>query len=270
MEGTAGEGPNDKTTNGTCGRLRAADLIVKKYQAMLNTTIKAGVVRFATQAEVKIPVGDLDTVANNLNTATFCGSETGAAQLTNYHAALNTTADQLANIPGDKIVYFISDGSPTVGQGDPKQSGLTAAQRLRAVPGVSMFALFVGYNSGSAVNPRAYLEQITGDAKLVRVTSNADELVKAAATLGTIPVFMKAADATATLENPAGTRNLKIEEFAARQDLPNRYYWVTEPFVLVGTPTAVTLNKLTVTGKVSTGETLSSVANIGYHELTPK
>ncbi|MBM4253018.1 MAG: VWA domain-containing protein [Deltaproteobacteria bacterium] len=270
MEGTAGEGPNDKTTNGSCGRLRAADLIVKKYQAMLNTTIKAGVVRFATQSEVKIPVGELDAVANSLNPATFCGSETGTAQLTNYHAALNTAADQLANIPGDKIVYFISDGSPTTGQGDPKQSGLTAAQRLRSIPGVSMFALFVGYNAGSAVNPRAYLEQVTGDAKLVRVTSNADELVRAAATLGTIPVFMKAADATATLENPAGVRNLKIEEFAPRQDMPNRYYWVTEPFILVGTPTAATLNKLTVTGKVSTGDTLSSVANISYHELLPK
>ena len=270
MEGTAGEGPNDKTTNGSCGRLRAADLLVKKYQALKGFNVHAGVVRFATQSEVKIPVGNIDVIGNNMTADVFCGSEKGAAQLTNYYAALNTAADQLANMPGDKVVYLISDGSPTTGNGDPRQSGLQAAQRLRSIKGVNLFALFVGYNAGAAVNPKGYLEQITGDPKLVRVTANAEELVRAVATLGTIPVFMKVQDATATLENPAGNQPLKLEQFAARTDVPNHYYWVTEPFVLVGSPQAKALNKVTVTGKTSNGETLSSIADISYTELVSK
>ena len=270
MEGVITEGPNDKTTNGSCGRLRASELLVKKYQTMVGTNVRAGVIRFGTQASVRLPVAGIDTVAANLNADVFCGSEAGAAGLTNYYAAFSSAAEQIASIPGDKVVYLISDGSPTVGLGDPRQSGLAAAQRLRSIPGVNLFALFVGYNAGSAVNPRGYLEQVAGDAKLVRVTANAEELVKAAATLGTIPVIMKAADASATLENPSGISPLRIERFEPRQDVANRYYWITEPFILVGSSNPVTLNKVTVTAKTSTGETLQSVSNIGYHELKAK
>ena len=265
MEGSGGEGPNDKTGNGTCGRLKSAELIVKKYQEMGGTNVQAGVVGFSTKARVQIPVGSIDTVASNLKPEVFCGSDSGVA-LTNYNAAFTTAETQIATIPGQKIVYFISDGSPTTGGLNPAQSGLQAAENLRKIPGVSLNALFVGYSTGKANNPKGYLENITGNPKLVRVTANAQELVQAAAALATPPITITAADTSAILENANGTVEVKIDRIEARKDAPNRYYWTTEPFELIGQTSKAELNKLTVTTKASTGDALTSVADIQFNQ----
>jgi hypothetical protein len=265
MEGSGGEGPNDKTGNGTCGRLKSAELIVKKYQEMGGTNVQAGVVGFSTKAKVQIPVGPIDTVASNLKPEVFCGSDSGIA-LTNYNAAFTTAETQIATIPGQKIVYFISDGSPTTGGSNPAQSGLQAAENLRKIPGVSLNALFVGYTTGKANNPKGYLETITGNPKLVRVTANAQELVQAAAALATPPITITAADTSAKIENANGTVEVKIDRIEARKDVPNRYYWTTEPFELIGQASKAELNKLTVTAKASTGDTLTSVADIQFNQ----
>ena len=265
MEGSGGEGPNDKTGNGTCGRLKAAEVIVKKYKEMGGTTVRSGVVGFSTKAQVQVPVGPIDSVASSLKPEVFCGSDSGVA-LTNYNAAFTTAETQIATIPGQKIVYFISDGSPTTGGSNPAQSGLQAAENLRKIPGVSLYALFVGYTTGTANNPKGYLEAITGDPKLVRVTASAQDLVQAAAALATPPITITAGDTTATLENANGTVEVKIDRVEARNDAPNRYYWTTEPFELIGQTSKAELNKLTVTTKSSTGDTLQSIADIQFNQ----
>ncbi|MBM4252710.1 MAG: VWA domain-containing protein [Deltaproteobacteria bacterium] len=265
MEGAPNEGPNDKTTNGTCGRLQAAQSLVDAYAKLSLINVKAGVVGFSSGARVQVPVGGMDQLKANLKPEVFCGSD-GRFAFTNYAAALQTAQQQLASTPGQKVVYLISDGSPTVGGTDPKASGVAAAQALRTIPDTSLYALFVGYKGDQASNPRGYLEQITGDAGLVRVTSGAADLVNAAKRLGTIPIKIKLEDTKGSLENPAGTTEITIEAMDQRKDAPDRFVWRSAPFELVGTPGGAALNKFTVMTVSSHGDKLNSVAEITYHE----
>jgi uncharacterized protein YegL len=265
MEGAPNEGPNDKTANGTCGRLQAAQSLTAAYGKLSLLNVKAGVIGFSSGARVQVPVGGMDQLRANLNADVFCGSD-GRFAFTNYAAAMITAQQQLASIPGQKVVYLISDGSPTVGGTDPKASGLAAAQALRAVPDTSLFALFVGYKGDQSSNPRGYLEQITGDASQVRVTNGAADLVNAAKRLGTIPIKIKLEDTKGSLENPAGTTEITIEAVDQRKDAPDRFVWRSAPFELVGSPGTTALNKFTVMTVSSNGDKLSSVAEISYHE----
>ena len=265
MEGTGPEGPNDKTTNGSCGRFKAAEVIAQKFGSMADTNVQAGVIGFSGSSRVDLKLGSLaalNAVADK--SKLFCGSDPGNAS-TNYHAAFTETKNLIANVPGKKLVYFISDGSPTSGPGSPQASGLTAAQALRQIPDVTLFALFVGYTKGNANNPQGYLEQITGDPKAVRVTANATELVQAAAALAQPLINITSKDVVAKVKNTQGTTDVKIEKIEARKDAINRYYWVTEPFELKGLAGKSEINALTVTAKTSTGDTVSSVSEINFN-----
>jgi len=265
MEGAPNEGPNDKTTNGTCGRLEAAQSLTSAYSKLSLINVKAGVVGFSTGARVQVPLGGVDQLKANLKPEVFCGSD-GRFAFTNYAAALLTAQQQLASIQGPKVVYLISDGSPTVGGTDPKASGVAAAQALRSIPDTSLYALFVGYKGDQTSNPRGYLEQITGDPSLVRVTSGAADLVNAAKRLGTIPIKIKLEDSKGSLENLAGTSEITIEAMDQRKDAPDRFVWRSAPFELIGTPGSTALNKFTIMTVSSHGDKLSSVAEITYHE----
>ncbi|MBM4252830.1 MAG: VWA domain-containing protein [Deltaproteobacteria bacterium] len=265
MEGALLEGPNDKTSGGSCGRLRAAQVLAEKYRAMPNVTARAGVVNFSTAARTAAGIAPIDQLPLSANV--FCGAD--LAGFTNYYAAFSEAASVLANIPGKKLVYFVSDGSPTVGLGDARSSGLQAAQALRQIPDVTLFALFVGYTSGSANNPQGYLEQLTGDPKAVRVTANAQELVQAAASLGQPLIGIKKEDITAEVLSASGAREVKIDRLEARKDMPNRYYWVTEPFELEGQVGKPTLSQLDVSATTSFGTTVSARAEITYQMTAP-
>ncbi|MBM4252147.1 MAG: VWA domain-containing protein [Deltaproteobacteria bacterium] len=265
MEGAGNEGPNDKTSGGSCGRLRAAQVLTEKFKAMTDTTIKSGVVTFATQARTAAgmaPIAQLPLTSN-----VFCGSDFLGS--TNYQAAFSEASSVLSKLPGKKLVYFISDGSPTAGSNDPRSAGLQAAQALRQIPDVTLFALFVGYNGSKANNPQGYLEQITGDPKLVRVTANAQELVQAAAALGQPTVDIKKGDMTAELTTPTGTVKVGIERLEPSKTAINRYYWTTEPFELAGEVGKPSINSLTVIGKTSVGTTVSATSEITYNTTAP-
>ena len=265
MEGAPNEGPNDQTINGSCGRLRAAETLVKTYSQLGEANVQAGVVGFSTLARVQVPMGGLDSMQNSLTTDIFCGSDSKFA-FTNYQAAFTVAESQIAAIAGPKVVYFISDGSPTVGGLDPRQAGLNAANALRAIPDVTLYALFVGYSAGKAGNPQSYLEQLTGNPNLVRVTSSAVDLAQAASTLGTIPIGIDKKDTHALLENALGSQAVQIESLVARKDAANRYIWTTAPFELKGNLNGADLNKLTVSTVTSKGDKLKTVADITFHE----
>lgn len=268
MEGSSSEGPNDKTMQGSCGRLRAADALMKKYQSMADANVSAGVVGFSDQARVQLPMADLTSLQANLTPTVFCGSDSNFAR-TNYEAALNVAYSQLASLTGTKIVYFISDGSPTTGGSDPRQAGLAAAQQLRSIPDLSLYALFVGYQAGSANNPQGYLEQLAGDASHVRVTANADELAQAATTIGQSEITIDAANVAANLDVKGQISAVALERFGTRPDMKNRYIWLTKPFELSGDPQDPVLNELTVSAKASDGSEMSSVAKILFHQFKP-
>ena len=268
MEGSASEGPNDPTTQGSCGRLRAAEALVKKYATMKDADVEVSVVGFSDQARVQLPFADLPSTQAQLNAGVFCGSDSNLAR-TNYEAAFDTAYTQLTNRSGTKVVYFISDGSPTAGGGDPRQSGLTSALRLRGLADVNLYALFVGYKSGSANNPQGYLEQIAGDPKNVRITSNADELTKAATTIGQGDVKIAAADVLASLEIQGNTSKIALERFGVRKSDKTHYIWLTKPFELKGDEQDAVLNQLSVTAKTSEGKDLTTVAKILFHQFAP-
>ena len=265
MEGNPFEGPNDPTSGGTCGRLKAAQSLVQRYASMTSTNIKAGVVGFSSSARVQLPIAPLSSLQNNLTSSVFCGSDAPVAT-TNYAAAFATTAAQLQNVQGTKLIYFISDGSPTTGGTDPHQAGLSAATALRAVPELTLYALFVGYKSGSANNPQGYMNQITGNPALVRITANADELAKAAAALAQPTITINKDDTKATLDNPQGSKAVGIDRFVLRADKANTYSWMTAPIELVGDVNAAVVNQLTVTSKSSAGGPLQTIGKITFHE----
>ncbi len=265
MEGNPFEGPNDPTSGGTCGRLKSAQSLVKRYASMTSTNIKAGVVGFSNSAHVQLPIAPLSNLQNNLTSNVFCGSDSPTAT-TNYAAAFATTAAQLQNVQGTKLIYFISDGSPTTGGTDPHQAGLSAANAMRAIPNLTLYALFVGYKSGGANNPQGYMNQITGNPALVRITANADELARAAAALAQPTITINRDDTKATLDNPQGSTAVAIDRFVLRADKANTYSWMTAPIELVGDVHAAVVNQLTVTSKSSAGGPLQTIGKITFHE----
>ncbi len=268
MEGTGPEGPNDKTNGGTCGRMKAAEVIAQKFAAMPDTNVKAAVVNFSGASRVDLPVGPLAALnAYPDKSKLFCGSDPKDAS-TNYNAAFSETKNLIANIPGKKLVYFISDGSPTSGGSNgtsASAAGLSAAQALRQVKDVTLFALFVGYTKGNANNPQGYLEQVTGDPKAVRVTANATELVQAAAALAQPIINISAKDVVAQVKTDKGVTDVKIDKIDARKDAINRYYWVTEPFELTGVAGKSQVNELSISAQTSTGEKVSAVTEINFN-----
>ena len=175
----------------------------------------------------------------------------------------------MAGVPGKKLVYLISDGAPTVGLGDPRASGLKAAQELRQIADLKLFALFVGYHGLLADNPQGYLEELTGDAKAVKVTANAQELVQAAAALGQLSVGIDKSKVVAQITNGNGTSSVEIDRFEARANTINRYLWVTEPVELVGAAGKVAVNSLKVEAATSLGFKVDATADISYHLTAP-
>ncbi|MBM4251462.1 MAG: VWA domain-containing protein [Deltaproteobacteria bacterium] len=265
MEGAGEEGPNDPTSNGLCGRFKAAEVIAKKFASMPDTKVQTGVIGFSGAARVDLQLGSLDALNAVVDKSKlFCGSDPSNAS-TNYHAAFTEAKKLIEKVPGKKIVYFISDGSPTTGPNNPSTSGLAAAQALRQIPDLTLFALFVGYTKGKANNPQGYLEQITGNPKAVRVTANATELVQAAAALAQPLVTIAPSDVVAQVTSGQSTVPVKIEKIEARKDAINRFIWVTEPFELKGVAGKSSINELQVTAKTSTGDSVKSGAEINFN-----
>jgi hypothetical protein len=275
MEGVGApltDGPNDKTSGGTCGRLRASELLVKKYAALKDTKVKAGVVNFSSTANIEVPVGDLDDLQNRLNESTFCGLDKNGG-FTNYKDALSNAEKALEGIDGPKIVYFITDGSPTFVNGrrdgpEAARLGLEAARELRKLDDLSLNALFVGFRGNKAENPRAYLEQITGSPESVRVVADAEDLVKAAASLGVGGVKLSKADTRVVLQNGTEESSVGMAKLILNPAKSGSVHiWATEPFVLVGAKDQVVTNTLTAAVKVPGGEELRTVAKIKFKQL---
>jgi len=269
-------GPNDPTSGSGCRRLEASKVLVEKYAALTSTNVRVGVVNFASRARIEVPIGGIDEMRSRLDASTFCGMKKELDNLTNYEDAFSYARKALADVEGPKVVYFITDGMPTTyGNGAqsvplspvPGSAGLRAAKELREMDGVSLNALFVGYRGKGVKDPRGYLEEITGNKDAVRVTKDADELVKAAAAINIDPVKIALDDTAVKIQNPAGSSDLGMARVTANPTKVGAHVWVTEPFVLVGTTDQVVKNILTATAKTSTGDSLKTVATINFKQL---
>lgn len=274
------EGPNDPTKNGSCGRLKAAQKIMEKLNNAQNTKVRAGVVTFSNSASTRVPLGSLQNVEESIVPEVFCGSDPGQYVLTNYEAAFKTATNQLKGEKGSKIVIFISDGSPTLYDGlsavrtisgDLRQQseakGLEAAESLRQIDGVSLFALFLGYKAsgaGTASDPKGYLEKVAGGPDQVRLTKDAEELVEAAGNLALPLDQIQITESKGILTNLKGQKDIAIEKVERHPTEPGRFIWYTEPFSFAGNLNEGVLNTLTVTAKSSTGVNLKTTSPVTF------
>jgi uncharacterized protein YegL len=270
MEGNPFEGPNDPRSGGSCGRLRAAEALVKKFESdeFKGVAITAGMVAFADDAQLRLPLSDLAALKGSLSEQNWCGALSATAR-TNYRAAFEQAQAALAGRTGDTVVYFISDGSPTVGGDGGKsneQAGLEAAQALRQAGGDDLVlnAVFLGYQNGQAQNPQGYLEQVTGSGDRVRVVGGADALVDAIQDLDTSSDKLKKSDLTATHAASGDSKAVAISSLRKSTQRKGAYVWITEPIELVGEVGQTIANTITVKAKTSLGETLQSKAVIDF------
>jgi hypothetical protein len=183
---------NDPIEAGSCGRLKAAQAIVAKLESSMKDGIElsAGFLQFGDKALPPFSPEGLDSFKSHLTEAKFCENTRSA---TNYQAAFDAAKDVLDQVEGHKVIYFISDGMPTVsasssgniftGKIDPKvyADGIKAAESLRKLKDLTLNAVYLGANVGlegapASFVPETYLEQITGDKKNVKLATNADAL----------------------------------------------------------------------------------------------
>lgn len=222
---------SDPTTNGTCGRLAAAEALVKAIQTQMPTgaTINVGLIPFAasvTTASVVNPI-DVGSFVAQLTAANFCQ----ASGLSNYIAAFQAAQQTLASASGSPFVFFMSDGGANTGAAtgaNVVQASETAAQSLRtAVPSLTLDGLLLGAGGTQA---QSVMTAITGSAGLVTTPAGAANLATAIVALPTLNA------ASASLNLAAGGSNLleaiPLVGFTADPTAAATWDFVSEPFTL--------------------------------------
>jgi len=279
---------NDPIKSGSCGRLQAAQAILTKLatapakdQANLHLAMQA----FGTQKMPGIALTTLSEFTNQLNTQAVC-REDGFA--TNYETAFTAATELLANVAGHKVVYFISDGLPTVsgtaippgGSGGEAaiiaalingpqaalasyNAGKTAAAKLRAIDGLDLNVVFLGTaGSGSTAgavpagspDPQTYLTEIAGGADHLRVVSNAQDLARQIGTFAT-PAAASSELAISAVQGTISadgfnSQNLTVDSVTKDPSLPNTWHFSMAPASLFGARgrTVANIIKVDITG----------------------
>jgi len=202
----------------SCGRLAAARAILKKFEDDMGQgdDVRVGLVSFDDVGRITKPLEPLKNFKSTLNIFQMCGYNEAN---TNYKAAFDTAAQAFNGAQGNKVVYFISDGLPSIGgsgaadpvdtQGTHKAAGLQSAQALLGSQ-VAINAIFLNRdNSAQAGAP--YLNQITGSPQRVRIANDANQLADKVIELAIPRVNLVEAQASASLTVGTGapTRSKK-------------------------------------------------------------
>jgi hypothetical protein len=281
---------NDPDLAGSCGRLKAAQAISTKMDEFVAKGIN---VKFAIQAfgDAALPViGPVDAAGfkSQLLADTFCRDNAGA---TNYEAAFNASSNLLQTQNGVKLVYFISDGTPTVsglasnlavplpiGPLDSAfaraySAGLSAAERLRQLDKLTLNAIYIENKFTTAVlnpagsqDPEQYLEKITGSKDNVRLVSNADKLDESILSFETPEVTtLEQSSVSGKLSaGSQGAKNVEIASLTADPSRPGVWLFVTKPFPLYGEAGQVVENRVVFSVKDSNGKEQTATAVIKY------
>ena len=251
--GLPGSDPGSFFTQ-SCGRRKAVESIIAKLKADMraNDDINVGLIQFGNDARVAQPLSKIASFENSaISYRSLCGSNLGA---TNYEAALKRTKESLANIDGNKVVFFVSDGLPTAYLGgDPsvseeeisKQKGQEAAKELATE--TQNLSLNVVYLSGENKNDSiSYLAELTGDKNRVKVADNAELLAEKIVELSIPSVLIN--KETISAELVFGTQKkaikiVKIEEDATR---PSVWVFESEEFTALGKTGSEALNQISI------------------------
>ena len=266
---------NDPGTTTSCGRLEAAKAIHAKLLSAIpaGAKVRVGVVGFDSLSKTMVPLTAFESFATSLTYNNFCGfNEKGS---TNYTAAMDATRNMLTGSSGNKTVYLISDGMPTVGGGileTPHSGGLRAANRLKSeIKDLVLNAVFLGHkvdplDDPVAEDPKAYLEKVTGSPDRVRLVTNADsiasEIVKFEDPI--IPT-MDTASASASLAAAGfSSRELKITKLEQDPSRSGVWKFSTEAFKLHTTASKMVSNLVTLKVKSSDGTERIATATINF------
>jgi hypothetical protein len=289
---------NDPTTSGSCGRLQAAQTILAKLeaepatsQAKLNLAMQA----FGSHIMPGIAPTTIAAFKPQLNAQSVCRSDGNA---TNYEAAFTAASDLLGSLKGRKVIYFISDGLPTVSGTNQGAGGLlgvlnsvlsssqspapvydagtAAAAKLRAQSDVTLNVIYLG-SAGTAAegpvpaglpDPQTYLRQIAGSADHLRVVSSAQELASQIATFST-PVAASgdivegSVQVTLSAANHAA-QDFKVASITKDPTQPNLWHYTTVPMPLFGSYSQVVDNTIKVSIRGLDGKINSTTAIVHF------
>lgn len=279
---------NDLQADGSCGRLKAAEAVMKKLDANLlkGDRIQMATIAFAGDIVDKGKYTDKAFVnANdykfNLTPERFCkfvaqSNETeaqatgaiapsngfvGLGQLnghTNYQAAFDRASNLLAGVDGRTVVYFISDGAPTLPEVSTIEASTVAGEKMRSASGnITVNALMLGAKNAEAEN---VLKKVTGSNRIV-YAANANELDDK------ILSFPEA-----TIDTNTVMANLEVKPYPSKElgilnvARTHKAIWTyhTQPFVLLGRPGETVDNVLKVSAKGQDGSVMTSVITVKY------
>ena len=271
----------DGNSQPTCGRLRAARAVIRKFQEDaykdLKTTIS--VISFASDVVATSSIKTLDEALSEslISEKIFCetviqgwqysqpGGLTvpGINSSTNYQAPLNRAQTMLKDVTGQKLVYFITDGNPnTPGpEANGIALGIAAGLQLRnAVPDLSINAMFL-----KALNPdeaKNILAQLTGSQDRVLIADNPDDLEKKIVEFP--PVGFSPDSAKAVLNvAPYPEEQLKVGVVADPQKI-GTWVYKTQPFILQGKSGDVVDNVVAISAQGLDGKEYRATITIQY------
>lgn len=277
---------NDLLKDGTCGRLKAAQAIMNKFDKNLidQGRVNIGTVAFAgniVEDYSDRQLANASSYGTNLTSDNYCRfvAQSGDQQAqapgaitpsrgflgrgtldghTNYQAAFDRARGMLANATGRTVVYFISDGAPTIPGNDPIKAGIDAGKSLRdSVGNITVNALMLGQQNSDAEN---VLKQVTGSNRII-YAQNADQLDEKILMFPE-PTIDENTVAAQMFVQPYPERQLGVADI--RKTNAKVWTYLTQPFVLLGQPGQTTDNRLTVTAKGQDGSTMTSVITIKY------
>lgn len=262
----------------SCGRLQAAQAIATRLEQKTpvgaQASLKFGMVGFDSVAAPKIQITTLAAFKAQLTAQNFCGFTTGGA--TNYADAFKQTQSFLSAAQGTKVVYFISDGMPTMGSsgigGDPHGEGQSAAEALRSsIASLTLNAIFLGASttdplSDPSQDPKTYLEKITGSADRVRLVTNADQVADQITTFvdPVVPTLETTSALGQLVSGTGASKAVSVKSLIPSTTKPGIWQFVTEPFPLYATPGTVTNNVVTLSVKASDGSQKQSIVTIRF------
>jgi hypothetical protein len=271
---------NDPVVGGSCGRLNAATAIATKMEATQaqGVNVQMGAMQFAASSLTHIPMTDLQSFKDSLSVENYCQGKDG----TNYESALNEAKTQLQGVEGRKLVYFITDGAPTIQDsllGSPLDSGLTTATDFRnSTQDLTFNAIYLNSggpsnatNPNSNFDPKNYLGQIVGNPDNVKLVNNAADLAKEILEFETPELITLNPDSANMVHAAAkfGENDVKIESLVADPSREGVWKFVTEPILLFAEQGRRVTNSITLKVQTSDGNEHTASVEIEFEHTEP-